>query len=225
VSEVIALFPLSQPLLPGMPLPLHIFEQRYRDLLADVTSGPGSGSFGVVVLRSGTEAVLPHTRDSGPDVAQVGTIAEILELAPHPDGTCDLLSVGSRRFRIRSLLTVGTAYLRAEVDYLPERDGDIAPVDVTRVRELFAVFDTFLARLAGRSAGDPLPADVNQLSYRIAARLPLPPAERQALLDDATAAQRLHRAAQLLRREVTLLQRTRTVAVSPAVLRLAVGVN
>lgn len=225
MSAVIPLFPLSRVLLPGMPLPLHIFEQRYRDLLADITATSGTASFGVVALRSGTEAITPHTRTTGPDVEPVGTIAEILELEPNPNGTFELLSVGSRRFRIVALVPDGKAYLRAEIEYLPEQDGDIEPADLARARELFAVYVAILAQLGGSLADDELPADANQLSYQVAARLPLPPAERQALLADATAADRLHRVARLLRRELALLQGTRSVAVSPAVLRMVTGVN
>jgi Lon protease-like protein len=224
-GEVIALFPLSHVLLPGLPLPLHIFEQRYRDLIADVTSTARPASFGVVALRTGTEALTPLTRDTGPDVERVGTLAEILELAPHPDGTYDVFSVGSRRFEIRNLVLEGTAYLRAEVDFLDEQDGDLAEADVTRARELFSVYDTALTRLAGRRGDDDLPTDPNQLSYQLAARLPLAPAERQTLLADPTAAQRLHRVAALLRRELALLQRTRTVAIAPAALGLVTGAN
>jgi hypothetical protein len=55
--------------------------------------------------------------------------------------------------------------------------------------------------------------------------LPLPPAERQALLVDGTTAERLNRVARLLRREIALLQRTRSIAVSPTVLRLVTGSN
>jgi uncharacterized protein len=225
-GEVIALFPLSHVLLPGLPLPLHIFEQRYRDLIADVTSTASPASFGVVALRTGTEALTPLTRDTGPDVERVGTLAEIIELAPHPDGTFDLLAVGSRRFEIRNLVLEGTAYLRAEVDFLDEQDGDLADADVTRARDLFAVYDAALTRLAGRrGGGDDMPADPNQLSYQLAARLPLAPAERQTLLAEPTAAHRLHRVAALLRRELALLQRTRTVAIAPAALRLVTGAN
>lgn len=227
---MIPLFPLNHVLLPGMPLPLHIFEQRYRDLLADVTATRGTAtrgtaSFGVVALRSGTEAITPHTRNSGPDVERVGTIAEILELEPNPNGTFELLSVGSRRFRVVALVPDGKPYLRAEVEYLGERDGDIEPADLARARELFTLYVAILARLGGRLADDELPSDANRLSYQIAARLPLPPAERQALLSDATAADRLHRVAGSLRRELALLQRTRSVAVSPAVLRMLTGAN
>ncbi len=225
MTEVVPLFPLSHVLLPGMPLPLHIFEQRYRDLIADITSTSGSPFFGVVALRSGTEALTRHTRDTGPDVESVGTIALVLELRPHPNGTFDLLAVGGRRFRVHSLVTEGAAYLRGEVEFLPEIDGDVPAANATRARELLELYDAVLARLAGRATGDELPAEANQLSYEIAARLPLPPGERQALLTDSTTAERLQRATRLLRREIALLQRTRSIAVSPAALRIGTGIN
>jgi hypothetical protein len=225
VADAIALFPLSHVLLPGMPLPLHIFEQRYRDLLDDVSDGSGGGTFGVVALRTGTEAETLGTAESGPDVEQVGTLAEILEVESQEDGTSDVLAVGSRRFRIVQLDPVGKAYLRAEVEYLDEPDGALTPEQETRARELIDVYDTMLVRLAGRGTGAELPNDANQLSYHLAARLPLPPAERQALLVDGTTAERLNRVARLLRREIALLQRTRSIAVSPTVLRLVTGSN
>ncbi len=232
MSAVIPLFPLGHVLLPGMPLPLHIFEQRYHDLLADIAEpvpgASGGASFGVVALRSGTEARVERSDEAGggaPDVEEIGTLAEILEIEPADDGSSDLLSVGSRRFRVTSLITAGKPYLRAEVEYLDEADGDLRPEQGTRARELIEVYDEILTRLAGRATGSELPDDANQLSYQIAARLPLPPGERQALLCDPTTAARLDRVARLLRREILLLRGTRSIAVSPAVLRMVTGVN
>jgi Lon protease-like protein len=225
VAEVIPLFPLSHVLLPGMPLPLHIFEQRYRDLLDDIADAPGGACFGVVALRSGAEAQSKNTLDAGPDVEPVGTLAEILELEPRGDGTSDLLSVGSRRFRIERLLLDGKAYLRAEVEFLGEDDGELTAEQETRARELLELYDAILIRLAGRATGSELPDDANQVSYQIAARLPLPPGERQELLTATTTADRLDRLAELLRREIALLRCTRSIAVSPAVLRMLTGLN
>ena len=231
MAEAIPLFPLSSVLLPGMPLPLHIFEQRYRDLLADVTAGGRLGAFGVVALRSGTEAMTPGAVPRGggsrtaPEVEQVGTLAELLEVEPKPDGTSDLLSVGSRRFRVVQLLPEGTSYLRAEVEWLDEPDGAVTAELAAGARELLATYDALLARLAGRTTGDELPDDANQLSYHLAARVPLPPGDRQDLLEADTTEQRLKRLAVLLRREIPLLRRTRSVAVAPATFRLAAGLN
>jgi Lon protease-like protein len=92
-------------------------------------------------------------------------------------------------------------------------------------RELMDFYDSQLLRLAGRATGSELPADANQLSYQLAARLPLQPGDRQQLLADATTAQRLRRVSRLLRREIALLRRTRSIAVSPAVVRLPAGLN
>ena len=225
MAEVIPLFPLSHVLLPGMPLPLHIFEDRYRELLDDIADAPGGARFGVIALRSGTEARSETTVEDGPDLEPIGTLAEIIELEPRDDGTSDLLSVGSRRFRIEKLLPTGKPYLRAVVQFLDEQDGQLTDEQELRARELIEVFDAILIRLAGRATGSELPDDANQLSYQISARLPLPPGERQALLTDATTAERLERVSTLLRREIALLQRTRSIAVSPAVLRLLTSLN
>lgn len=225
MAEAIPLFPLSHVLLPGMPLPLHIFEQRYRQLLEDVSDGRGGGRFGVVALRKGSEAILPGTAEDGPDIEPIGTIAEIIEVEPQPDGTSDLLSVGSRRFRITKVLPDTKPYLQAEVEFLDEPDGDLTAEQETRARDLIDVYDTMLTRIAGRGTGAELPDDANQLSYHLAARLPLPPGERQELLTDPTTAERLKRVARLLRREIALLGQTRSIAVSPTVLRMGTGSN
>lgn len=226
MAEVIPLFPLSHVLLPGMPLPLHIFEQRYRDLLADLADAPGGPVFGVVALRTGTEAMTPHVlTGDAPDVESIGTVAEILEIDTAEDGTSDLLSVGSRRFRLHALLPTGKPYLRGEIEYLDEPDGDLTEALEGRARELIDVYDDMLTKLAGRGTGTELPRDANQLSYQLAARLPLPPHEKQALLTDETTGERLRRVSRLLRREIALLQRTRSIAVSPAVLRMVTGTN
>jgi Lon protease-like protein len=176
-----------------------------------------------VALRSGTET-LPSATDV-PEVEEIGTLAEIIEVETAEDGTSDLLSVGSRRFRIDALVPEGKAYLRAEITYLDEDDGALTAEQATRARDLIEVYDAMLMRLAGRATGAELPTDANQLSYQVAARLPLPPEERQALLTDSTTAERLVRLARLLRREIALLQRTRSIAVSPAVLRIVTGTN
>ena len=225
VAEVVPLFPLNHVLLPGMPLPLHVFEQRYRDLVDDIDAPGARRAFGVVALRSGTEAAARQLRPTDPDVEPVGTLAEVLELERGADGTSDLLCVGSRRFRVLELIRQGRRYLRAAVEFLPEDDGDATPEQQQRARELIGLYDAALTRLAGRATGDRLPADATGLSFRIAARLPLTPPDRQALLADDDAASRLAHVAALTRRELILLQRTRSIAVAPSVLRIAAGVN
>lgn len=225
MGEVIPIFPLSSVLLPGMPLPLHIFEERYRQLITDIAAAPGGGRFGVVVLRSGSEVLSLDGTGGLPDLAAIGTVAEILEVRAQEDGTSDVLSVGSRRFRIEALISDGRPYLRARIQYLEEADGALDAEQVAIARGLITAYDQMLTRLAGRPTGGELPADPTQIGYHIGARLPLLPEDRQSLLEIATTAERFARLNRLLRREIALLRRTRTIAVAPAVIRLAAGLN
>jgi hypothetical protein len=87
------------------------------------------------------------------------------------------------------------------------------------------LYDDTLLKLAGRGTGSELPDDAAQLSYHLAARLPLTPAERQQLLADPSAGERLARLIRLLRRETALLRLTRSIAVSPSILRLGSPAN
>jgi Lon protease-like protein len=225
MAEVIALFPLSSVLLPGMPLPLHIFEARYRRLLEDLAETPGGARFGVVALRSGTETLSANGRDDTPDVAGVGTVAEILEVQGNADGSSDVLSVGSRRFVVESLIADGKPYLRAEVRFLDEDDGALDDDRANSALALTTAYDALLTQLAGRATGGAQPTDHGQRSYPIAARLPLLPADRQLLLEVETTAERFARLNRMLRREIALLRHTRTIAVAPSVVTLVGGSN
>lgn len=225
MADIIPIFPLSHVLMPGMPLPLHIFEQRYRRLLTDLQDGPGTPSFGVVALRRGSEVGSRNPNGAGPQVMEVGTLAEILEIEPYEDGASDLLTVGSRRFRIRSLVVEGTPYFRAEVDWIDEADGDLSAAEVPVCRRLAQDYSRLLESLTGRPRDDDLPTDPTMLSYHVAAHLPLPQTDRQSLLEEPTSCDRLRREICLLRREISLLQSTRSIAISPAVLQLAAHAN
>lgn len=226
VADVIPIFPLSHVLLPGMPLPLHIFEPRYRRLLLDVRSGPGPAAFGVIALRNGIDRGATLADATEPQIEEVGTLAEILEVNPYDDGAADLYTVGGRRFRILEVLSEGTLYLRASVDWLEEVDGeDLQPGHAAATRRLCIAYTTLLSQLTGRSSEDDLPRDANLLSYHVAGQLPLAAQDRQDLLADISAADRLRRAIPLLRREIRLLQSTRSICVSPSVLHLVPSPN
>jgi Lon protease-like protein len=225
-DDVIALFPLGLVLLPTFRLPLRVFESRYRQMVADLTGAAGGGSFGVIALTRGFE-VNQRDIEQATETAAVGTLAEIVQLNRHEDGSADLLTVGSRRFRIRQLLR-DRPYLRAHVEFLDEPEGDVRAAHVTAVRELAGRYGELIEALSGDpypKDAEPMAEDAWLLSYRLAARLPLPMADRQALLELPTTANRLVRLAALLRRELALLQRTRTVAVRPSVLTLGAGPN
>jgi Lon protease-like protein len=221
MAEVVPIFPLDVVLLPGAPLPLHIFEPRYRTLLSDVCAPGGSRAFGVVSVKS-TEGVA----DGQHELSPVGTLAEVIEVDPYPDGRSDLLTIGSRRFTLLDMDETSKPYLCATIEWLPEEDGVIGLDQLHAVRVLCNHYSRALARLAGREApGDELADDPLRLSYQVAARLRLPTAERQHLLEAATAADRLRSSMAVLRRETTLMTRTGTVPVSPHALRSAPTLN
>ena len=111
------LFPLNTVLCPGIALPLHIFEERYRAMVRHCleTTSP----FGVVLIREGRESGTGTISFTG-----IGTIAEIRDAGTYDDGRYDLLVVGTRRFEIRRVLSGKRPYLVAEVDVLDEAVGD-----------------------------------------------------------------------------------------------------
>jgi Lon protease-like protein len=113
------LFPLNTVLCPGIALPLHIFEERYRAMVRHCleTTSP----FGVVLIRQGREEGVGAISFTG-----IGTIAEIRDAGSYDDGRYDLLVVGTRRFEIRQVLSSKRPYLVAEVDVLDETVGDEA---------------------------------------------------------------------------------------------------
>ena len=112
----IPLFPLRSVLCPGVALPLHIFEERYR-LMIDRCIERGE-PFGVVLIRDGGEV--------GPlsgEFATIGTTATIRRAGKYPDGRLDILTVGQQRFRLESVDSVSQPYLIGRVEFLAEPTG------------------------------------------------------------------------------------------------------
>jgi Lon protease-like protein len=137
------LFPLNTVLCPGIALPLHIFEERYRAMVRHCldTQSP----FGVVLIRQGRE-----TGSGSISFTGIGTIAEIRDAGAYEDGRYDLLVVGTRRFEIRHVLSGKRPYLVAEVEVLDEPVGNEATAHrlaMTATRR----FVTYLELLQPRS--------------------------------------------------------------------------
>lgn len=126
-----------------MPLSLHIFEPRYRQLIADLLNehDPQAPEFGVVALRAGWEVGTLQ------DVYQVGTTARVTDVLPLPDGRCDLSAVGERRFVIEELDTTSRPYLMATVRRLAEPDGRLSAALVSSTRRAMLRHRQALARL------------------------------------------------------------------------------
>jgi uncharacterized protein len=215
-TEVLPLFPLGTVLVPGMQLSLHVFEPRYRQLVADLLSaeGPGAPEFGVVALRQGWEV-----GELG-DVHTIGTSARVTDVLPHADGRCELAAVGEDRFVIESVDTGSKPYLVGAVRRLTESDGGLRPELAGSVRR---ALETHLRTLAALNAdlaeAAELGADARTLSYAVATLPSLPLADRQALLGAPDTAARLVAARAVLRRETELLRHLRAVPITAATFR------
>jgi Lon protease-like protein len=113
------LFPLHTVLCPGIALPIHIFEDRYRALVSHCleTSSP----FGVVLIRDGVEV-----GNGAISFSAIGTVAEIRQAGRYPDGRYDLLIVGTGRFAIEEVAVGERPYLVAQASLLDDEVGDEA---------------------------------------------------------------------------------------------------
>jgi Lon protease-like protein len=192
------LFPLSTVLYPGLPIPLHVFEERYRQMFARILGG--DRRFGVVAIVEGLEVGDPATYHP------VGCLAQVREVRPYPDGRLDVVAKGVARFEIGGVVQPGP-YIVAEVATLPEEAGEDAERHAGRAAALFTRYVSTMLELAGEGAGElAVPADPVAASYFVAAGLQLDVADKQRLLAAPTAAERLRAAIALLHRELALLE-------------------
>ena len=211
MGEMLPLFPLGAVLYPGMLLPLHIFEERYRQLVRDLLDRPEPRQFGVIAIRQG--------RETGVDGIQalhgIGCIATLRHVQPLEDGRYDVVTVGTQRFRLAGL-DDSKAYFLGVVELLAEETGDEA--DAARAaRVVRDGFRAYLGALAERGvtqiSAPELPEEPVTLSYLVAASMIIDLGDRQALLAEPDALHRLTAERTLLSRELTML---RTLTATPA---------
>lgn len=192
------LFPLHAVLFPGRPLSLHIFEERYRRLLADVVEA--NRRFGVVAIRQGVEVA------DDPEVFDVGTAAEIEGIEYHDDGRADLTTRGAERFRVESLLH-DRPYLRARVRPCVDAGAGNGEVDQPAAI-LRRLLGPYLADLgAPQELLERLPSRPSELTWLAAAALQVDVVEQQRLLELDAVGDRIALATRLLRRESGIMRR------------------
>lgn len=223
VSHRLPLFPLGTVLFPGLVLPLHVFEERYRIMVRELLELPESERrFGVLTIRQGREV----GADGVQALYEIGCVAHVRRTDPYDDGRFDLLSTGTARFALRELDESGP-YLVGEVELLPEQMGPAAegPLLDAAVRSAFAAYLGALSRASGEDVPLPdLPDSSMVLGYLVAATTALDLDERQRLLGAADGSSRLRAELALLRREVTLLTRL-SAAPAPELARGPVSPN
>jgi Lon protease-like protein len=193
-SNRLRMFPLNTVLFPGAVLNLHIFEPRYRQLVAECLDN--KEAFGVVLIREGDEAgdpdVQPHS---------IGTTAEIADVTPLPSGRYYLSSTGGRRFRINEIVS-REPYLVCDVEFLDEEPSDSDEVErlTAEIAGEFNEYLTLIVEFSGNASEVTLPDDPIRASYAIGEALQVADALKQQLLELGSAEERLDAELGFLRR-------------------------
>ncbi len=177
---LLPLFPLQVVLLPGAELPLHIFEDRYKEMITEVIRD--RHEFGVVLAN-----------DKG--IVNTGCTATIDKvLRQYPDGRMDIMARGRRRFEI-VLLNDERTFLRGSVEFFDD-DGDDATTPDVR-RRVIEGFNELQALSSSQPFEEPADASAPQLSFRVAQSVP-DLTFRQLLLSTRSESDRMKQLAEFL---------------------------
>lgn len=187
----IPLFPLNVVLMPGAPLPLHIFEDRYKQMVDECLEA--ESEFGMVLAdEAGTR--------------EVGCTARIVEMVErYDDGRMVILVEGSRRFKLNNVMT-GKPYYVGEVEYIEEDSGE----DVTALaEECIALLERVVEAATEGSVGIEIEPPYRNLSFAIAGRIEFDVETRQQILELMTERARLEKVKELLSAAAERLERDR----------------
>ena len=193
MPTVMPIFPLNTVVFPGQQLPLHIFEPRYLRLIADVMRD--EGEFGIALIESGREV------GGGAVPREVGCAVRITELQEAPGGRYNVICSGTRRYRIVQALEEAP-YLRAEVEFLPPPTdaGDEEAAELAA--DVGALFQDHLGLALAMEGGWQrrlrTPADPVRLADAVAAGIPAPAEQKQAVLEALRVSTRLEIGLRLL---------------------------
>jgi Lon protease-like protein len=185
--KLLPLFPLEVVLFPEIPLPLHIFEPRYKEMIGECRAN--DKPFGVIrALEKG--------------IAEVGCTAEIVAVVKeYPDGRLDLVAEGRHRFEVIEL-NHDRSFLQAEISLVSDEPGSGAPAETARVVELHAEILSLAGSVQDLSAVNRAP-----LSFHIAGTLPFDLDFKQKLLDMRLEADRIRAIAAYLEKIFPHLRR------------------
>jgi ATP-dependent Lon protease len=192
------LFPIPVVLFPSVPMPLHIFEPRYRQMLADVSER--DNLFGLSYFD-------PNISErTAPPVGHLGCVAEITETESLPDGRANILTFGLVRYRVEAYVDSNDPYLVGEVSFFEDEpeDYDVLAERAQEVSGLFVRIARAVRTLNDERASLPeLPdTDPEKLSFLIAAAIETDAESKLELLEMRSTSTRLERLGDLLRRAV-----------------------
>ncbi|MDH3754207.1 MAG: LON peptidase substrate-binding domain-containing protein [Acidimicrobiia bacterium] len=194
------MFPLGSVLLPTAVLPLHIFEERYRQLAHDCLAG--DREFGVTLIERGSEVGGGELR------SRLGTLAQIVDAHELPDGRWAVVAIGTRRIRVQQWLD-DSPYPRAEVEYWDDAADPRPPkVSLADVFDRYAEVTALLHALgAAPDRGPPeFSNDEALASYQVGAVAPLGAFDRQRVLAAPSVSARLDLVHELLTEQRQLLE-------------------
>lgn len=182
-------FPLPVVLFPGVPLPLHIFEPRYRQMLLDISED--NKLFGVSYFDPSVQT------NEIPPAGHVGCVAEVTETHVFPDGRSNILTVGVVRYRIDSYVERGDPYLVAKLSYFEDDDEDeTALVGLTKdVADAFTRIAQAVRTINDERTNLPDISDTEpqRLSFLVAAAMEIEADVKQELLELRSTFERLER--------------------------------
>jgi Lon protease-like protein len=190
---VMPMFPLGSVLLPAMPLPLRIFEERYLKLLGDLVASE-KPEFGVVLIERGKEI------GGGEKRMSIGTIASVTEIGTTQE-FLGLESLGTQRFRVNAWLP-DDPYPLADIDLLPDLiwDDSLLPAKVhleTKVRQLLAFVSEFGNLQFG--ADIEFSEDPMEACWQLAGVLPVGPLDQIDLLSSQSADELISRTYEIVK--------------------------
>lgn len=206
MAQLLPIFPLNVVAFPGMAVPLHVFEERYRALVRSLLElrDPAQRLFGIVAIREGYEVGSHEARS----MYRVGCVVQLTDHQEYDDGRFDIAAVGRHRMRVLDTDTEA-AYLRATVQELTGAADQSAAAALQAAKTL-AVFERYRTAVSRLRGGDVmtggLPRDPELLSYVLAATCSLTLAERQQLLESPTAPERLEHLRRQMNRELTAMR-------------------
>ena len=183
------LFPLPVVLFPGVPLPLHIFEPRYRQMLIDIQLS--DNMFGLAYFDPSL------SENEVPPAGHVGCVAEVTETQTFPDGRSTIMTLGVIRYRIESYVERGDPYLVAQVSYFEDEEEDESRLTATarEVAETFTRIAQAVRTINDERATLPDITDTEpqRLSFLVAAAMEIESDVKQELLELRSTSERLER--------------------------------
>jgi Lon protease-like protein len=191
LNTLLPLFPLDLVLLPDVPLTLHIFELRYKEMIKECLD---------------RKIVFGMIRSKEESQANIGCTAEIMNvLKKYPDGRMDILVEGKKRFEVLQV-NQERSFLQAEVFYLEDENEPAAADDIKKALRLHQE----IMELAGAQPETFEATEPAHLAYRLAGSLPFDPDFQQALLEMSSEAERTRALVLFLERILPVLQRSAT---------------